>query len=218
MAIVVVTTPSGEKYPVRDTNAKKYYEARKKEYMKKYKFEHQADLDMLHELLMCYVNKYELQEQLNQIKFDINVDSDEDENGINPSMYILMIKRIHESVKDYNKQIVNLQESLAINARSRDKDKDVVSLQAYITKLMRRAKYFKHSRDMQAKKAREIIMEIKTMLRINDACNDEEKEVVKIRSESEIIEKIKDMIKEYDEIDIPVKKEQESWGVGGDDW
>lgn len=193
-------TPAGDKYPVRHKNSKSYYNNLKTKYLEKYKFEHAADLDALHELIMCHLSIYECSE-------DLAKDSD-----------LTSSHKVHETIMNYKKQIVALQDSLCISAKSRDKGSERADVAEYIKKLLQRAQYFNMSREEQYTKAKQIINEIKALLRMDKVCNDEEKRVVGIMSPQALLKKIGEMIKEYDKIDEPVKKEQKEWGIGGDEW
>jgi len=198
-----VTTPSGASYPIKDKKSQTYYDDMRDRYMAKYRFTDEADLDGLHELIMCHVAIFELTESISK---------EQNKRDAQPGLGL----KVHESIRDYKKEVRSLQDTLNISAKSRNRDKEATDIGDWMAKTLKRAKLFKHSRDMQAKKAREIINKTKAMFRMIEVCNEEEKTVTGIRSEADMIARLKEWIKEYDAIDVPMKKEQESWGVGDD--
>lgn len=194
-----VVTPAGSKYPVKDRKLQNYYNDLKNNYLTNYKFEDAADLESLHELIMCHVFILELTQELA-----------EDDAGIKPH-------QIHETILNYKKQIVVLQDSLCISAKAREKNSEQSNVSEYLTQLLQRAKHFNISREKQYERAKEIINEIKTMLRMDKVCNEEEKRIVGILSPQAIFKRIEDMISEYDKIDEPMIEEQKNWGIAGDE-
>ena len=190
-----VTTPSGATITVLNQSEADYYDQVHKRYLTDNKFKNVSDILELDRILvmelMCY-------------RWGIWILAEEDYFGrkVNPT-------EIQKSIETYSREIRGIKKDLGIDKSTRDKDKGD-SVAEYIQMLGVRAKEFGISRNMQAAKSIEILMEARALITLYENSSDAERKEFKANL-SDIVDWFKSRFEEFEDIDKSLRKNQSTW-------
>jgi hypothetical protein len=192
---VDVTTPSGAIVKVMNQAEADYYDQVHQRYLQDNKFKNVSDILELDRILimelMCY-------------RWGIWILAEEDYFGrkINPT-------EVQKSIETYSREIRGIKKDLGIDKSTRDKDRGD-SVAEYIQMLGIRAKEFGISRNKQAAKAIEILMEARALITLYENSSDSEKKEFKANLE-DIVDWFKAKFDNFEEIDAELRKNQATW-------
>lgn len=121
----------------------------------------------------------------------------------------LDLETIRKSLNDYSKELRLLKKALGIDKSTRDKDKGE-QVATFIHNLGIRAKEFGVVRNQQAVKAITLFQELKALMTFHENCTPEERKENHVE-EKDVIEWIRSVIPEFDEIDKNFRESQTYW-------
>jgi hypothetical protein len=192
---VDVTTPSGATIKVMNQSEADYYDQVHKRYLTDNKFKNVSDILELDRILvmelMCY-------------RWGIWILAEEDYYGrkINPT-------EVQKSIETYSREIRGIKKDLGIDKSTRDKDKGD-SIAEYIQMLGIRAKEFGISRNEQAAKAIELLMEARALITLYENSSDSERKEFGANLQN-LVDWFKGRFEEFEEIDKALRKNQATW-------
>ena len=192
---VDVTTPSGATIKVMNQSEADYYDQVHKRYLTDNKFKNVSDILELDRILvmelMCY-------------RWGICILAEEDYYGrkINPT-------EVQKSIETYSREIRGIKKDLGIDKSTRDKDKGD-SIAEYIQMLGIRAKEFGISRNEQAAKAIELLMEARALITLYENSSDSERKEFGANLQN-LVDWFKGRFEEFEEIDKALRKNQATW-------
>jgi len=192
---VDVTTPSGATIKVMNQSEADYYDQVHKRYLTDNKFKNVSDILELDRILvmelMCY-------------RWGIWILAEEDYYGrkINPT-------EVQKSIETYSREIRGIKKDLGIDKSTRDKDKGD-SIAEYIQMLGIRAKEFGISRNEQAAKAIELLMEARALITLYENSSDSERKEFGANLQN-LVDWFKSRFEEFEEIDKALRKNQATW-------
>ena len=121
------------------------------------------------------------------------------------------MEQIRRCLNDYSKELRLLKKALGIDKTSRDKDKGE-QVATYIMNLGQRAKEFGVMRNQQAVKAITLFQELKALVTFHDNCTEEERRENHIQ-EKDVLEWIRTVTPEFDEIDEQFRKTSQTYWI-----
>jgi hypothetical protein len=192
---VDVTTPSGATVKVMNQAEADYYDQVHARYLTDNKFKNVSDILELDRIiimeLMCY-------------RWGIWILAEEDYYGrkINPT-------EVQKSIETYSREIRGIKKDLGIDKSTRDKDKGD-SVAEYIQMLGIRAKEFGITRNEQAAKAIELLMEARALITLYENSSVSERKEFGASMEN-LIDWFKNRFKEFEQIDSSLRKNQATW-------
>lgn len=194
-----VRTPSGSELQVRNDDEKKYYDSRKVLYVKENQFETTTDKVDLDNVLFLELLLWRWQTWLSQGRdYDLSILSASQE------------EQYRRNIHDTQKLLLEAKTKLGMTREARlDK---TATAHDFIQNLLRRAHGFKLSRDAQGERAVTLFRELQSIVRTFDRSNENERRVVGIESEEDIVDWLRnEAFAKFDEIDIEYRKEQAKW-------
>lgn len=194
---IKVTAPSGAEFAVMTDSEKDYFNSIASQYTKDNHFTNISDMQDLDRVLVWETICWRWSLWLSQEKDYWGQDLDLD--------------LIRKSLNDYSKELRLLKKSLGIDKSTRDKDKGEATA-AYIHTLGIRAKEFGVRRNKQAVKAITLFQELKALITFHENCTPEERKENHVE-EHDVIEWIKSVIPEFDEIDEKFRSESQTYWV-----
>jgi hypothetical protein len=195
VAGIDVLTPSGAKVTVINQSEADYYDQVHKRYLADNKFKNVSDILELDRILvmelMCY-------------RWGIWILAEEDYYGrkINPN-------EVQKSIENYSKEIRGIKKDLGIDKSTRDKDKGD-SVAEYIQMLGIRAKEFGITRNFQAAKSIEMLMEVRSLITLYENSSASERKEFGASLEN-LIDWFKNRFDEFENLDKDLRKNQKTW-------
>jgi hypothetical protein len=190
-----VVTPSGATITVLNQSEADYYDQVHQRYLSDNKFKNVSDILELDRILvmelMCY-------------RWGIWILAEEDYFGrkINPT-------EVQKSIETYSREIRGIKKDLGIDKSTRDKDKGD-SVAEYVQMLGIRAKEFGISRNKQAAKAIELLMEARALITLYENSSESERKEFHANI-NDIVTWFKNRFVEFEEIDAELRKNQSTW-------
>ena len=195
--MIDVVSPSGAQFAVMTDGEKRYFEKVASDYTNDNRFTNISDLQDLDRILvwetMCW-------------RWGLWLSQEKDYWGNS-----LDLEQIRRSLNDYSKELRLLKKALGIDKTSRDKDKGE-QVATYIMNLGQRAKEFGVMRNQQAVKAITLFQELKALVTFHDNCTEEERRENHIQ-EKDILEWIRTVTPEFDEIDEQFRKTSQTYWI-----
>lgn len=188
--VIKVVGPSGAVYDVIHESERDYWETTVTKYLSDYKFTNSSDLQDLDRVVSTELLLYRYQQwtQLEKDYFGESID----------------VVETNRAYKEKSAELRQIKKSLGIEKVAREKDQGD-SVAAYIENLRRRAHEFGIMRNEQAVKAITLWQELIALLTFHDKCTKEERKEQHIEIE-DLIEWIRQVIPEFEEIDTEFKK------------
>lgn len=120
--------------------------------------------------------------------------------------------QLNKDIRDYNKEVRALKDSIGIDKKSRDKDKGD-SIASYVENLRSRAKEFGVMRNEQAAAAITLMKKIQSLMELYYNCDEYEREQNKYTAES-LFEWISEVgLPEFDKIDEEFRKTNQKYWI-----
>lgn len=189
---------AGAKYRVLNDDEERYWSDVKQRYLTDNKFSNISDLQDLDRVLIMELIMY---------RYSQWVTDGHDYQGS-----AIDETQLNKDIRDYNKEVRYLKDSIGIDKKSRDKDKGD-SIAAYIENLRQRAKEFGVMRNEQAVKAITLMKKIQSIVELYENCDDFEREQNKYTAE-ELFSWIRDVaIPEFEEIDKNFRESNQKYWV-----
>jgi hypothetical protein len=194
---IEVVSPSGAMFTVASEGEKEYFENVSRKYISDNHFINISDLQDLDRVLimelMCW-------------RWGLWLSREHDYEG-NPVDSDL----IKKAINDYSKELRLLKKSLGMDKATRDKEKGE-SVADYIENLRLRAKEFGVTRNKQAAKAITLFQELKALIVLHDNCTEDERKE-NHATHADIVDWVKSVIPEFDEIDEEFKKTSQKYWI-----
>ena len=192
---ILVTGPSGSKYPVFNEHEAHHYESLSERYQSDNIFVNVSDIQELDRILMMELMTYRWGTWLIQ-------EMDYSGKKINA-------QELQKSIGAYSKEIREIKRDLGMDKSSRNRDQGE-NLAAYLENLRLRAKEFGVARNEQAVSAINILMELRGFITLYRKSNDAERREFNSNPE-DILEWCESKFDEFDKIDAALRESQKYW-------
>lgn len=196
--LIEVEGCSGATYKVLSDEEKIWWEAVRDRYLADNKFSNISDLQDMDRVLQMELIMYRYGRWVTD-------GNDYDGQAVDET-------QLNKDIRDYNKEVRALKDSIGIDKKSRDKDRGD-SIAAYIENLRQRAKEFGVMRNEQATMAITLMKKIQSLIELYDNCDDYEKEQNKYSAE-ELFGWIRNVaIPQFDEIDKNFRETNQKYWI-----
>jgi len=192
---ILVTGPSGSKYPVFNEHEAHHYESLSERYQSDNIFVNVSDIQELDRILMMELMTYRWGTWLIQ-------EMDYSGKKVNA-------QELQRSIATYSKEIREIKRDLGMDKSTRDRDQGE-NLAAYLENLRLRAQEFGIARNEQAVSAINILMELRGFITLYRKSNDAERREFN-SSPEEILTWCEEKFEEFDEIDAALRENQKYW-------
>jgi hypothetical protein len=186
------TAPNGSIVVLRDKDEVSFFEQKVGEYSE-FKSEHPTDMDILTQMIYTQTLNFRYMTFLN----DCGDDEIDD------------IKELNKMVKENTIIINSCADQLGLTKKHRDKQHNSVA--EFIEEILKNSEIYEETIDKLADKAISNMKKMKTLLRIREVCDQEERFKMGITSDDDIFVLFKKLITEFEELDKPLQEAQRLW-------